>query len=64
MKAWPGYKIIGDGIKYYPSLTIAEAPENNDDRNVKYKLVNIFEANGFWARRFNTSFLINNTSLK
>lgn len=59
LKAWPAYKIIGDGIKYYPSLTIAEAPSNNDDRNVKYKLVNIFEANGFWDRRFNTAFLTN-----
>lgn len=59
LKAWPAYKIIGDGIKYYPSLTIAEVPANNDDRNVSYKLVNIFEANGFWARRFNTSFLNN-----
>ncbi|MBF02983.1 MAG: hypothetical protein CMP76_06770 [Flavobacterium sp.] len=59
LKAWPAYKIIGDGIKYYPSLTTAEVPSNNDDRNVKYKLVNIFEANGFWERRFNTAFLNN-----
>lgn len=62
LKAWPAYRIIGDGIKYYPSLTIAEAPANNDDRNVKYKLVNIFEANGFWARRFDTAFLTNTKS--
>ena len=59
LKAWPAYKIIGDGIKYYPSLITAEAPANNDDRDVKYKLINIFEANGFWARRFNTAFLNN-----
>ena len=58
LKAWPAYKIIGDGLKYFPSLSIAETPANNDDRDVKYKLVNIFEANGFWARRFDTAFLI------
>jgi hypothetical protein len=59
LKAWPAYKIIGDGLKYFPSLSIAETPANNDDRDVKYKLVNIFEANGFWARRFDTAFLNN-----
>jgi hypothetical protein len=59
LKAWPAYKIIGDGIKYYPSLTTAEAPLNNNDRNVTYKLVNIFEPNGFWAKRYDASFLNN-----
>jgi len=54
LKAWPNYNIIGDGVKYYPSLDAAEVPAGNDDRDVKYRLVDIFEANGFWARRFNT----------
>jgi hypothetical protein len=60
LKAWPQYKIIGDGLKYFPSLTQAEAPSNNDDRDVKYKLVDIFEPNGFWARRFNAESFRNN----
>jgi len=53
LKAWPIVNIIGDGLKYFPTLDIAEAPANNDDRDVKYKLVNIFDANGLWERRFN-----------
>ncbi|RAW00015.1 hypothetical protein [Pseudochryseolinea flava] len=55
LKANPYYKINGDGLKYLPSLDFtAEAPANADDRDVKYKLVNIFEANGLWDQRFNT----------
>ncbi|MDB5256152.1 MAG: hypothetical protein JWM14_847 [Chitinophagaceae bacterium] len=53
LKAWPIVNIIGDGLKYYPTLNVAEVPSDNDDREVKYKLTDIFEANGFWARRFN-----------
>jgi hypothetical protein len=59
LKAWPAYKIKGDGLKYFPSLSVAETPSNNDDRDVKYKLVDIFEANGFWSRRFDPAFLNN-----
>lgn len=57
LKAHPYYNIVGDGIKYYPSATgVSEAPSNPDDRDVKYKLVNVFEANGMWDQRFNTQF--------
>ena len=36
---------------YYPSLTTAEVPSNPDDRNVLYKLVDIFEPGGLWDNR-------------
>ncbi|MDF2454477.1 MAG: hypothetical protein K0R51_470 [Cytophagaceae bacterium] len=52
LKAQPYYKINGDGLIYLPSLITAEAPANNDDRNVMYKLVDIFESGGMWERRF------------
>lgn len=54
LKAWPAYAINGDGIKYFPSLTVAEQPSNADDRDVKYKLVDIFTAGGLWDQRNNT----------
>ncbi len=60
LKAWPIVNIVGDGLKYFPTLTTAEAPANNDDRDVKYKLVNIFESNGMWERRFNPESFNNN----
>lgn len=37
-----------DGIIYYPSKTIAELPSSGNDRNVKYKLLNVFDFN-LWA---------------
>jgi hypothetical protein len=55
LKARPYYDIVGDGVVYYPSLTTAEVPSGPDDRNVLYKLVDIFEENGLWAQRDNTS---------
>ncbi|MFD2571279.1 hypothetical protein ACFSUS_11590 [Spirosoma soli] len=59
LKANPYYKINGDGIKYLPSLTgTSEAPSNADDRDVKYKLVDIFEPGGLWAQRFNTNLFV------
>ncbi len=55
LKAWPYLQIVGDGIKYMPSANgTAGVPVNADDRNVQYKLVNIFEAGGLWEQRFNT----------
>ena len=57
LKAYPYYKINGDGIKYYPSLQTAEVPENPDDRFVSYRLVDIFEANGLWQQRTNTELM-------
>ncbi|BCY12599.1 hypothetical protein [Actinoplanes sp. L3-i22] len=54
LKAYPQYNIVGDGIVYYPS-TVAEAPSNADDRDVQYKLVDIFAAGGMWAQRADTN---------
>ncbi|HEX8329077.1 MAG TPA: hypothetical protein VF629_16200 [Hymenobacter sp.] len=60
LKAFPYYKIDGDGLKYFPSSTFtAEAPANANDRDVRYKLVDIFEPNGLWAQRFNTALFVN-----
>ena len=55
LKAYPYVKIRGgDGVVYYPSYAgIAEQPEHANDRNVSYKLVNIFEPDGLWEQRFN-----------
>jgi hypothetical protein len=55
LKARPQYDIVGDGVIYYPSLTTAEAPEHPDDRNVLYKLVDIFAPGGLWENRANPS---------
>lgn len=60
LKAWPAYQIVGDGIKYFPSPDfVAGVPVNADDRNVKYKLVNIFEPGGLWEQRNNTQLFYN-----
>lgn len=56
LKARPQYDIVGDGIIYYPSLTVAEVPSTPDDRQVLYKLVDIFASGGMWDQR-NTSSL-------
>ncbi|TGD82242.1 hypothetical protein [Hymenobacter wooponensis] len=55
LKAYPYYKLNGDGIKYFPSATVAGTPVSADDRNVSYKLVDIFEPSGLWEQRFNTA---------
>ncbi|GLW31561.1 hypothetical protein [Actinoplanes regularis] len=54
LKAYPQYTINGDGIVYYPS-TVAEAPSSTNDRDVRYKLVDIFASGGMWAQRTNTN---------
>ncbi|MFY1672299.1 hypothetical protein ACN27G_20420 [Plantactinospora sp. WMMB334] len=54
LKAYPQYNINGDGIVYYPS-TVAETPSNGNDRDVRYKLVDIFASGGLWAQRANAS---------
>ena len=58
LKAWPQYDIDGDGIVYYPSVT-GEAPAGNDDRDVRYRLVDIFTAGGLWANRNDPSLFAN-----
>ncbi|MEU4695368.1 hypothetical protein [Actinoplanes sp. NPDC023714] len=55
LKAYPQYAIDGDGIVYYPSSTVAEAPSGPDDRDVRYRLVDVFAAGGLWAQRNTTS---------
>ncbi|XXZ63192.1 hypothetical protein WME74_24430 [Sorangium sp. So ce341] len=30
---------MGDGVKYYPSLTDAEEPSSASDQDVRYKLI-------------------------
>jgi hypothetical protein len=55
LKARPYYDIVGDGVVYYPSLTTAEVPSGPDDRNVSYKLVDIFASGGLWDQRNNGS---------
>jgi hypothetical protein len=55
LKARPYYDINGDGVIYYPSLTAAEVPSNPDDRDVKYKLIDILVPGGLWEQRNNTS---------
>ncbi|WP_229074046.1 hypothetical protein [Actinoplanes sp. DH11] len=55
LKAHPQYAINGDGIVYYPSLSVAEAPAGADDRDVRYRLVDVFASGGLWAQRANTS---------
>lgn len=44
----------GDGIKYYPKGT-PQQPGSANDRDVGYKLVNIFYGDGLWDHRHNYS---------
>ena len=53
LKAWPYYKLNGDGLKYFPNAATAGTPLSADDRNVKYKLVDIFASGGLWDQRTN-----------
>jgi len=52
-KAHPQYRIVGDGVTYYPSTTVAETPEHPNDRDVRYRLIDLFEPGGLWAQRDN-----------
>ncbi|KAA1245270.1 hypothetical protein [Aquimarina sp. RZ0] len=53
-----------DYVVYYPSKTTSEHPSNIYDRNVKYKLVNIFDRGGMWDQRFNTNLFSNAKSFR
>ena len=44
LKARPHYDIEANGIVYYPSSSVAEVPSSYDDRQVRYKLLDIFVA--------------------
>ncbi|MEV6348878.1 hypothetical protein [Actinoplanes sp. NPDC051851] len=54
LKAYPQYTIDGDGVVYYPSTT-AEAPESANDRDVRYRLIDLFAPGGLWAERANST---------
>lgn len=65
IKAYSKQKPGGsDYVVYYPSKTTSEYPSDIYDRNVKYKLVNIFENGGMWDQRFNTSLFSNAKSFQ
>ena len=51
LKAWPYYAIKEDGVVYYPSLTVAEAPSGPNDRHVRYQLHDVLEPGGLWEGR-------------
>ncbi len=58
LKAWPYTSDFNgganqDGIIYYPTQAAAEFPSSGNDRNVPYRLVNIFGANGMWDHALN-----------
>jgi hypothetical protein len=55
LKAWPQYNIDGDGVVYYPSLSVSESPGNANDRDVRYRLIDIFADGGLWAQRNNAN---------
>ncbi|MBN2485991.1 MAG: hypothetical protein JXB34_08445 [Bacteroidales bacterium] len=56
LKAWPYYKINGDGVKYYPSFNdVAEAPSDAYDQFVPYKLIDIFAPGQMWQQRTNNN---------
>ncbi len=56
LKAWPYAgdfqgKPDQDGIIYFPSRTAAEVPRSGNDRDVKYRLLDIFSPGGLWDRQ-------------
>ncbi|WP_224367069.1 hypothetical protein [Hyalangium versicolor] len=51
LKAWPAVDIVGDGVKYYPSLSTAEEPSSPTDSDVRYKLIDLYGSEGLWQRR-------------
>ena len=53
-----------DYVIYYPSKTTSEVPSNVYDRNVKYKLVDIFGNGGMWDQRCNSQLFSNCRSFR
>jgi hypothetical protein len=51
LKAWPYFRIHGEGVVYYPSLTEAQVPSGPNDRRVYYRLHDMLEPGGLWALR-------------
>ncbi len=55
---------LPDRLEMVSNITLSRlyftgVPVNADDRNVKYKLVNIFEPGGLWDQRNNTDLYYN-----
>ncbi|WP_380705347.1 NPP1 family protein [Salinithrix halophila] len=51
LKAWGGGDFPGgDGVIYYPGDK-SEVPEHGKDRDVKYRLIDVFAKDGLWAHR-------------
>ena len=59
LKAYPQYDIDGDGVVYYPSASVSESPSSTNDRDVRYRLIDIFADGGLWQQRDNTSLFAN-----
>jgi hypothetical protein len=52
MKAWPDISIGGgDGVIYYPYLSLSEQPTDIYDNHVGYTLVDMFASNEIWDQR-------------
>jgi hypothetical protein len=52
LKAWPYVDIKGgDGVVYYPAREAQAEPSGPDDRDSRYRLVDIFAPGGLWDRR-------------
>ncbi|MCY1041176.1 hypothetical protein OV208_07580 [Corallococcus sp. bb12-1] len=64
LKAWPYYDIVGDGVKYYPSLTLAEQPDSATDSDVRYKLLDIYGSEGLWQRRDLTTLFVSDGTFR
>jgi hypothetical protein len=64
LKAWPAFDIVGDGVKYFPSLTTAEEPSSATDSDVRYKLVDIYGSEGLWQRRSLTTLFASEGTFK
>ncbi|MES9972030.1 MAG: hypothetical protein ABW092_18505 [Candidatus Thiodiazotropha sp.] len=59
LKAYPHVKIEGDyGIIYRPT-EVAQEPNDPNDRDVGYKLINLFLPGNMWARRNNSETFTN-----
>nr|MDZ8061249.1 hypothetical protein [Nostoc sp. EkiNYC01] len=68
LKAWPyagNFKGASseDGIIYYPSQTTAELPASGNDRDVQYKLLDVFASSGVWQHQLNEASLSSASAL-
>ncbi|RKG89778.1 hypothetical protein D7V97_42380 [Corallococcus sp. CA053C] len=65
LKAWPYFDIVGDGVKYYPSLSLAEQPSSATDADVRYMLLdNYSPTEGLWPRRDLTTLFVSDGTFR